>query len=146
MPSLPNTILTTSPLQVFQQQSIELNELAVVADSQNSAILIFTTVTIVFLPLSFLTSYFGMNLQGVVDTSHDEPFFWRICGGFATALLGLVFVTAYKKELRRKTGRVLKGQGSRPWAGGRLVGVGLGGEWRRVKDRRRRGGEREGEV
>ena len=86
-------------MQVFQQQNIELNELAIVADSQNSAILIFTTVTIVFLPLSFLTSYFGMNLRGVVDTTHNQTFFWRICIAFATALLGWVFIVAYKKAV-----------------------------------------------
>lgn len=73
--------------------------MAIAADSQNSAILIFTAVTIIFLPLSFLTSYFGMNLQGVVETHHDQSYFWKICSGFTTALLGVVFISAYKKNI-----------------------------------------------
>ncbi|KAL8866196.1 MAG: hypothetical protein Q9174_006444, partial [Haloplaca sp. 1 TL-2023] len=40
---------------LFQLRSIEQNELAIVSDSQNKAVLIFTGVTIVFLPLSFFT-------------------------------------------------------------------------------------------
>src|SRR6266516_2224505 len=54
-------------IQLFQLRSIEQNELAIIADSQNKAILIFTGVTVIFLPLSFCASYFGMNLKGVVD-------------------------------------------------------------------------------
>ncbi|KAI4209467.1 MAG: hypothetical protein LQ351_007598 [Letrouitia transgressa] len=49
---------------LFQLRSIEQNELAIVSDSQNKAILLFTGVTIVFLPLSFFTSYFEARQPG----------------------------------------------------------------------------------
>lgn len=41
--------------QLFQLRTIEQNELAIIADSNNKAILVFTVVTIIFLPLSFFT-------------------------------------------------------------------------------------------
>lgn len=63
------------------------------ADSQNKAILLFTGVTVVFLPLSFFTSYFGMNLQGIVDTSKSEIYFWKVCG--TVGFLIVLFITLY---------------------------------------------------
>lgn len=41
--------------QLFQLRTIEQNELAIIAESNNKAILVFTVVTIIFLPLSFFT-------------------------------------------------------------------------------------------
>lgn len=61
--------------QLFQLRTIEQNELAVAAESNNKAILVFTVVTTIFLPLSFFTSYYGMNLKGVVDTEHGQGYF-----------------------------------------------------------------------
>ena len=79
--------------QLFQLRSIEQNDLAIVADSQNKAILIFTGVTIVFLPLSFCASYFGMNLKGIIDTNRSERYFWELCG--TVGLLIVLSVSAY---------------------------------------------------
>ncbi|KAI9771406.1 MAG: hypothetical protein M1839_002796 [Geoglossum umbratile] len=63
---------------LFQLRSIEQNELAVVADNQNKAILVFTAVTIIFLPLSFFTSYWGMNLNGMSENRRTEAYFWKV--------------------------------------------------------------------
>ncbi|ODA77593.1 hypothetical protein RJ55_07222 [Drechmeria coniospora] len=87
---------------VFQQQTIELNELAVATESQNKAILIFTSVTVVFLPLSFFTSYFGMNLSGLAQTSRDEAFFWEVCGTTTVVIVGVLFISAFKHRLLRR--------------------------------------------
>ncbi|KAF2834473.1 hypothetical protein M501DRAFT_944113 [Patellaria atrata CBS 101060] len=75
---------------LFQLRSIEQNERAIVADSQNNAVLVFTGVTIIFLPLSFVTGYFGMNLQGVVDTTKSEQYFWIICGSVSVVIIIVV--------------------------------------------------------
>ncbi|KAH0538158.1 hypothetical protein FGG08_005216 [Glutinoglossum americanum] len=89
---------------LFQLRSIEQNELAIVADSQNKAILVFTGVTIIFLPLSFFTSYYGMNLQGIANTHKDEAFFWKVCGTVAFMVILFVVVYAFRNKLR---GRLL---------------------------------------
>ena len=85
---------------LFQLRSIEQNELAIVSDSQNKAILVFTGVTIVFLPLSFFTSYYGMNLTGIATTVKDEAWFWKVCGSAAFAIVVIVTLGAFRHNLR----------------------------------------------
>lgn len=87
--------------QLFQLRSIEQNELAIVSDSQNKAILVFTAVTIVFLPLSVFTSYYGMNLNGIVGTSKTENYFWKVCGTAAFLIVLIVALGAFRHRLRR---------------------------------------------
>jgi Mg2+ and Co2+ transporter CorA len=94
--------LQESLTALFQLRSIEQNELAIVADSQNKAILVFTGVTIVFLPLSFFTSYFGMNLQGIVDTHKTEKYFWKLCGSLGFVLFFGIALYAFKHKLRAR--------------------------------------------
>jgi Mg2+ and Co2+ transporter CorA len=87
--------------QLFQLRSIEQNELAIVSDSQNKAILVFTGVTIVFLPLSFFTSYYGMNLKGIIDTGLTQGYFWRVCGSIAFAIVLVIAFGAFRHRLKR---------------------------------------------
>ena len=95
-------------IQLFQLRSIEQNDMAIVSDSQNKAILVFTGVTIVFLPLSFFTSYFGMNLSGVVNTAKTEKYFWKVCGSVAFAIVLFVTLGAFRHNLRRVLRRMGK--------------------------------------
>ena len=53
--SLYSICLLILLIQLFQLRTIEQNELAIIAESNNKAILVFTVVTIIFLPLSFFT-------------------------------------------------------------------------------------------
>ncbi|KAL8944271.1 MAG: hypothetical protein Q9216_000566 [Gyalolechia sp. 2 TL-2023] len=85
---------------LFQLRSIEQNELAIVSDSQNKAILIFTGVTIVFLPLSFFTSYYGMNLSTIVDTPRTEGYFWKVCGSIALFIVVVVSFASFRHQLK----------------------------------------------
>lgn len=85
---------------LFQLRSIEQNELAIVSDSQNKAIFLFTGVTIVFLPLSFFTSYYGMNLSTIVQTERTEGYFWRLCGSVAFVIVMVVTLGAFRHHLR----------------------------------------------
>jgi Mg2+ and Co2+ transporter CorA len=45
---------------------------------QNESMKQLSIVTIIFLPLSFLTGYFGMNLHTFNSLDNDEGFFWSI--------------------------------------------------------------------
>ncbi|KAL8920253.1 MAG: hypothetical protein Q9172_004581 [Xanthocarpia lactea] len=45
-------------------------------DRQEAAILVFTIVTIIFLPLSFVSSFFGMNTTDIRDTKFPQWIFW----------------------------------------------------------------------
>ncbi|CAF9933208.1 hypothetical protein IMSHALPRED_009091 [Imshaugia aleurites] len=85
---------------LFQLRSIEQNELAIVSDSQNKAILVFTIVTVIFLPLSFFTSYYGMNLNGIVNTSKTETYFWKVCGSVAFLIVLFTALGAFRHRMR----------------------------------------------
>ncbi|EEH18517.1 hypothetical protein PABG_07577 [Paracoccidioides brasiliensis Pb03] len=76
-------------------RTIEQNELTIVRDSQQRAIMLFTAVTVIFLPLSFCTSYFGMNLQGISDTSRSEQYFWYVCGTAGFLVVSIISVYAF---------------------------------------------------
>jgi len=90
---------------LFQLRSIEQNELAIVSDSQNKAIMVFTGVTIVFLPLSFFTSYYGMNLTGIVGTPRGEGYFWKVCGTVTLFIVLFVVLGAFRHHIRRAMSR-----------------------------------------
>ena len=72
------------------------------ADSKQKAIFVFTAVTIVFLPLSFFTSYFGMNLKGIVGTDHTEVYFWKVCGSVSMAIILIVSLLAFRHLIRHR--------------------------------------------
>lgn len=90
--------------------------MAIVADSQNKAVLLFTGVTVVFLPLSFFTSYFGMNLRGVADTDKDESYFWSVCGSIAFVMVLVLVGYAFRTDVGRRVEVRWRG----PWVGIRL--------------------------
>ncbi|KAH7013911.1 hypothetical protein EDB80DRAFT_382212 [Ilyonectria destructans] len=61
------------PLADLTKQSVEVNE-----EDHGKLIFAFTTVTVIFLPLSFITSYFGMNTVDIRDTTARQNMFWAI--------------------------------------------------------------------
>ena len=62
--------------KVLAEQNVHLIE--TLQDDNGRAIFIFTFITILFLPLSFISSFFGMNLRGIVEVTHDVSLFWKI--------------------------------------------------------------------
>lgn len=84
---------------------MEQNELAIIADSHNNAIFVFTGVTIIFLPLSFFTSYYGMNVKGIQDTSENTKYFWKICGSAAFVIVMVTIAFGLRNHIRRRLSR-----------------------------------------
>ena len=71
-----------------KQQNLAVNE-AKRSGVQARSILVFTALTIVFLPLTFFTSYFGMNLSDI--SGINSRGFWKITGPVSVAIIILVF-------------------------------------------------------
>jgi hypothetical protein len=71
--------------------NIEINE-----EGHSKAILLFTLVTIVFLPLSFIATYLGMNTADMRNMESTQAQFWGIALPL-TATIGVVaLLVAYK--------------------------------------------------
>ena len=71
-------------------------------DRQEAAILVFTTVTIVFLPLSFVASVFGMNTFDIRNLSHSQWLFWVCAIPFTIVVVGLsVLIVQHIEPLRQ---------------------------------------------
>ncbi|KAF2754965.1 hypothetical protein EJ05DRAFT_513296 [Pseudovirgaria hyperparasitica] len=69
--------------------------LSVAAARQGRVVMIFTILSSIYLPLSFMTSYYGMNMRditGDADNPKTTAYFWKISGPLAgfTTLLALI--------------------------------------------------------
>jgi hypothetical protein len=80
------------------------HSIAVVEEGDSKAIFIFTLVTIVFLPLSFVSSVFGMNTVDVRDMASTQKSFWAIALPVTAAVGGMSLLAAYSgSSLHRST-------------------------------------------
>ncbi|CAI7570047.1 unnamed protein product [Penicillium glandicola] len=113
-------------------------------EDQGKAILVFTIVTVVFMPLSFVTSYLGMNTTDIRNTNSSQTLFWVISAPLTVGIITIVLLVAfqvdrireafdafwtYDSALAAKSGSaVLRGKGisglpTKNWiAGGRSAG------------------------
>lgn len=78
-------------------QSISLK-----AESNNKAIIVFTVVTIIFLPLSFVTSYLGMNTSDLRNMKSGQTLFWAIGAPVAFVILSTALVAAFYGTLTQR--------------------------------------------
>jgi hypothetical protein len=100
------------PLSESTKQSLEINE-----EDHGKAIMIFTIVTIIFLPLSFVTSYLGMNTSDIRDMESRQSLFWSIAIPLTAVTMGSILFVSYNgDELRDVIGafyRTLAGKQDR---------------------------------
>lgn len=73
--------------KVLAVQNVQLVE--TLADDNSRAIFVFTFITVLFLPLSFVAGFFGMNLAGIADTTTRVSHFWYIAVPFTVGILVL---------------------------------------------------------
>jgi len=78
------------PLSDRTKQSAEINE-----EHHGKAILIFTVVTVIFLPLPFVTSYLGMNTSDIRDMENKQMLFWEIAIPLTVVVMSTILVVVY---------------------------------------------------
>ncbi|KAI1140800.1 hypothetical protein F5Y05DRAFT_402884 [Hypoxylon sp. FL0543] len=83
----------TNFLKEQVKQTIEILE-----ENHGKAIRVFTLVTVFFLPLSFISSFFGMNTTDIRDTDYDQRFFWTVAIPVTFVVLALAFFYGYKGD------------------------------------------------
>jgi len=74
----------------------------VLEEDNSKTIFVFTFVTAVFLPLSFVTSYLGMNTVDIRNTNNTQKLFWAISLPVTVAVVSLAVMAAYKGDSIRE--------------------------------------------
>ena len=82
--------------RVLENQNVRLVE--TLADDNSRAIFIFTFITILFLPLSFVATFFGMNVVGINPTTSTTSHFWAIGAPLTGGILLLCMIFVFKGE------------------------------------------------
>ncbi|KAF1933281.1 uncharacterized protein M421DRAFT_415626 [Didymella exigua CBS 183.55] len=81
------------PLSDSTKQSLEINE-----EDHGKAIMVFTIVTVIFLPLSFVTSFLGMNTTDIRDMDSSSTLFWVIAIPLTAFTMGSVLYIGYNGD------------------------------------------------
>jgi Mg2+ and Co2+ transporter CorA len=64
-------------------------------EDHGKAILVFTIVTIIFLPLSFISSFFGMNFSDIRNMESTQRLFWIVACSLTAATVGFSMFLAF---------------------------------------------------
>ncbi|KAF2193353.1 hypothetical protein K469DRAFT_551060 [Zopfia rhizophila CBS 207.26] len=83
----------TRQLRDHLKESVEILE-----EDHGKAILVFTMITTIFLPLSFITSFFGMNTADIRNTNYTQGFFWAIALPVTASIVGISVLVAYQGD------------------------------------------------
>ena len=70
---LGGLLQTLNDLEAKARHRIEVLE-----EDNSKTVLVFTVLTAIFLPLSFVTSYFGMNTKDIRDLERSQTLFWAV--------------------------------------------------------------------
>ena len=80
----------TQYLREQLKQGVEILE-----EDHGKAILVFTMITTIFLPLSFIASLFGMNTSDMRNTDKSQGFFWTIALPVTAGIVFAAVLLAY---------------------------------------------------
>lgn len=111
--------------RMTQQQAKQASRQADETQRQSIVILLFTVVTVIFTPLSFFTSYYGMNVVSFTGESGNQSltYVWTVMGPASVRIIIALFSAAYFLYLRAGWGFHHSRSESKP---GSLKNVGQG--------------------
>ncbi|SMY19106.1 unnamed protein product [Zymoseptoria tritici ST99CH_1A5] len=64
-------------------------------EDHGKAILVFTVVTIIFLPLNFVSSFFGINTADIRDMTYNQWIFWAVAVTVTACVVGSSILVAF---------------------------------------------------
>ncbi|KAK0936680.1 hypothetical protein LTR48_000527 [Friedmanniomyces endolithicus] len=110
------TLTSSTRMRIRSAENLTSLIFNTIAAKQNESVRQLTVVSIFFLPLTFLTGYFGMNFDPMpVVQEHSDTFFWWI----ASPVMGMTLAILMTRPALRKLAEVTQ----RPWRIGRRRGV-----------------------
>ncbi|KAG8526323.1 uncharacterized protein KY384_000316 [Bacidia gigantensis] len=92
--------------QVDRIQTLAAQSISLKVESNNRAVLIFTLVTIIFLPLSFVTSYLGMNTSDIRDINRNQGLFWIIGAPLAVVVVLATTAIGYYERISQHVAKI----------------------------------------
>ncbi|KAL2673971.1 hypothetical protein Neosp_012417 [[Neocosmospora] mangrovei] len=81
----------TTALKENVKQTVEVLE-----ENHGKAIRVFTIVTLFFLPLSFVSSFMGMNTMDIRDMEHNQTIYWAAAVPVTAGTMALALITCRK--------------------------------------------------
>ncbi|KAK0310669.1 hypothetical protein LTR01_003823 [Friedmanniomyces endolithicus] len=110
------TLTSSTRMRIRSAENLTSLIFNTIAAKQNESVRQLTVVSIFFLPLTFLTGYFGMNFDPMpVVQEHSDTFFWWI----ASPVMGMTLAILMTRPALRKLAEVTQ----RPWRIGRRRGA-----------------------
>lgn len=109
---LEDTISHFENLKNFaaEAESTLTNSISVRNEGNSKAIFIFTTITVIFLPLTFISGFFSMNLTDLKDPHHSSGHFWAIAVPVTIAVFVACLIMVrmrFRFRIRRRIGSLL---------------------------------------
>ncbi|OCL02047.1 hypothetical protein AOQ84DRAFT_383087 [Glonium stellatum] len=97
------TAFLQSKLAVRMEKETKVQvELAMKNDYQNKSILIFTIITVIFLPLSFFTSYFGMNTRDIRQMNATQRLYWTVAAPVSMVVIIIALLFAFRAYVKER--------------------------------------------
>jgi hypothetical protein len=81
--------------QIAKTAQVLRHNIEVAEEGHSKALLAFTLVTIIFLPLSFVASLFGMNTADMRNLQNTQSLFWAVALPLTAIIGGLSLLVAY---------------------------------------------------
>ncbi|KAK0610421.1 cora-like Mg2+ transporter protein-domain-containing protein [Bombardia bombarda] len=98
--------------QALKQRVKQMIE--IMDEDHGKAIRVFTIVTVFFLPLSFVTGFFGMNTSDIRDLDAGQTLYWTVAIPVTVVILFLAFIYGYRGDEIQDWIRKTMGPGSGP--------------------------------
>ncbi|KAJ5725046.1 uncharacterized protein N7483_006403 [Penicillium malachiteum] len=81
--------------QVERHETHIIQRVDIIQEDHGKATLIFTIVATIFLPLSFVSSYLGMNTADIRNMDAKQVLFWEVATPFTVVVVSVVLLVAY---------------------------------------------------
>ena len=94
--------------QADDARSLAAQSISIKAETNSKAILVFTVTTITFLPLSFVTSYLGMNTSDLRNMVSGQTLFWAIGVPLTIVVLSLALLAAFYGSMRQQFSWIMR--------------------------------------
>ena len=101
--------------QADNARALAVQSISIETETNNKAILVFTVTTVTFLPLSFVTSYLGMNTSDLRNMDSGQKIFWAVGVPLTIVILSLALLAAFCRSMRQQFSWLRRQEKEKTW-------------------------------